>query len=418
MKTSSWEIIIAGFIFVGVAIYLIENGSEPQKPPQPPTPPDSIQLNFDGERLKLIELKNLENLENLKNLENLENLKNLSNLKNITNFLPAEIRAEVEAEIDEAMKEFEQESVDVVLDAEEGTISINRAMSATSGTWTAISPGIFAYTKEFDSNELAEAQLSLPFGSIDIIGSSDPKATLTVQASGQISNKKDLHSKLNTEADISPESAFFEIRTRDDQENDHNIQLQATLQVPHQVEVRSTTGAGHISSSDIEGSQFYKTSGGHISLKDLSGEISAETGGGHVTLTDSEGGFILSSKGGNIRTQNSNGSLVMTTSGGNLQAYDFSGSLEASTNGGNIELRLLDLSGNSTASTGAGSITIWFPKNGNAAFDLSGSSVEISSDLNFQGSSSSGTASGSIGNGGNNLTAKTTYGKVILNSID
>lgn len=418
MKTSSWEIIVAGFLFVGVAIYLIENASEPQKPPQPPTPPDSIQLNFDGERLKVIELNKLEHLENLKNLENLENLKNLSNLKNITNFLPAEIRAEVEAEIDEVMKEFEQESVNVVLDSEKGTISINRALSATSGAWTAVSPGIFAYVKEFDSKELKEAHLKLPFGSIDIVGSSDPQAKLTIKASGQVSTKEDLHSKLSTVADINPEKASFEIRTRGDQKREHNIQLQATLQIPHQAEVHSTTNAGHISSNDIEGSQFYKTSGGHITLKDLSGEIRAETGGGHITLADSEGGFILSSKGGNIRTENSNGSLVMKTSGGNLEAYNFSGSLKASTNGGNIELRLLKITGNSTASTGAGSISIWFPKNEHAAFDLSGSSVEIGSDLNFQGSSSTGTASGSIGNGGNTLTAKTNYGKVILSSID
>jgi len=412
MKTSSWEIIVAGFIFVGVSIFLIENNSENLSPPQAPAPPDSIQLNFDGERLKLIELKNLENFENL------ESLKNLRNLKNLTNFLPAEIRAEVEAEIDEAMKEFEQESVDVVLDSEKGTISINRAMSVSSGGWAAVSPGIFAYVKEFDSKELKEAQLRLPFGSIDIVGSSDPQAKLTIQASGQVSTKEDLTSKLNTVADINPETAHFEISTRGDRKSEHNIQLQATLQIPHQVEVNSTTNAGHISSKDIDGSQFYKTSGGHITLINLSGEIRAETGGGHIAITDSEGGFRLSSKGGNIRAENSTGSLIMKTFGGNIQAYDFSGSFEATTKGGNIELRLLDIAGNSNASTGAGSITIWFPKNGNAAFDLSGSSVEIGPDLNFQGSRSSGAASGNIGNGGNSLTAKTNYGSIILKSID
>ena len=418
MKTSSWEIIIAGFIFVGVAIYLIESGTEAPKPPQPPTPPDSIQLNFEGEHLKLIELKNLENLENLKNLENLENLKNLSNLRNLTNFLPAEIRAEVEAEIDEAMKEFEQESVDVVLNSEKGTISINRAMSVSSGGWTAVSPGIFAYVKEFDSEELKEAQLRLPFGSIDIVGSSDPQAKLTIQASGQVSTKEDLTSKLNTFADINPETALFEIRTRGDKAGDHNIQLQATLQIPHQVKVHSITNAGHISSNNIDGSQFYKTLGGHITLINLFGEIHAETGGGHITVTDSEGDFALSSKGGNIRADHSNGSLVMKTAGGNLQAHDFSGYFEATTNGGNIELKLLDITGRSNASTGAGSITIWFPKNGNAAFDLTGSSVEIGPDLNFQGSRSSASATGNIGSGGNNLTAKTNYGSIILKSIE
>lgn len=418
MKTSSWEIILAGFIFVGVAIYLIENNSGSQKPEQAPAAPDSIQLNFGEERLRVIELKNLENLENLRNLENLENLRNLGNLRNITNFLPAEIRAEVEAEIDQAMKEFEQESVDVVVDSEKGTISINRAISATSGGWSAVSPGIFAYVKEFDSQKLKEARLELPFGSISIVGTSDPQAKLAIQASGQVSTKEDLNSALNTTETINTEKAIFEIKTRDDLKNSHNIQLQATLHVPHQANVQGITDAGHISSSDIDGNQVYKTNGGHITLKNLTGEINAETGGGHITINDSEGGFSLRSKGGNIRAENSTGSLLMKTSGGNLQAYDFSGSFEAITNGGNVELRLLELTKNSLASTGAGSINIWFPKNGNAAFELNGSSIEISSDLNFQGSTSAGTASGSIGNGENTLTAKTAYGKVVLNSID
>ncbi|MEX2476969.1 MAG: DUF4097 family beta strand repeat-containing protein [Gracilimonas sp.] len=412
MKTSSWEIIIAGFIFVGLGIYLIEQNSSTSKAP---TPPDSISFNLDGKNLRVIELKGLKNLQNL---ENLENLRNLENLKNLTNFLPAEIRFEFEKEIDEVMQEFDQESVDVVLNSDEGTISVNRKLSAESGNWTAVSPGIFAYIKEFNASELNEAELKLPFGSIEVIGSNDPQAKLTVQASGQVSTKEDLRSKLSTQSDINSEQVVFEIRTRDSQSKDHNIQLQATLALPNDVRVYALTNAGHISSKDINGNQHYKTLGGHIVLEALTGTLTAETGGGHITVSDSEGNLTLNSKGGNIRAQDSNGTLVMKTSGGNLQAYDFGGSIQASTNGGNIELRLVGLTGNSNASTGAGSISIWFPKTGNAGFNLSGSSIEIDSDLNFKGSQSSGSASGSVGNGNHTLTAKTNYGKVILKSVD
>lgn len=416
MKSSSWEIIIAGFLFVGLGIYLIEVNSSNSNPPKAPIPPDSIRHNLDGSNLRVIELKSLENLKNLENLENLKNLRNLENLKNLTNFLPAEIRTEFEKEIDEVMKEFDQESVNVVLNSEEGTISINRNLSAEPGNWTAVSPGVFAFTKEFGASDLREAELKLPFGSIEVIGSSNSQAKLTVQASGQVSTKEDLKSKLNTLSDIRSERAIFEIKTRDAQNKELNIQLQATLTVPNDVRIYALTNAGHISSKEINGDQHYKTLGGHIVLETLTGDLTAETGGGHITISDSEGNLTLSSKGGNIRAQDSNGTLVMKTSGGNLQAYDFGGSIQATTNGGNIDLNLVELTGNSNASTGAGSISIWFPKTGNAAFDLSGSSIEIGSDLNFTGSQSSGSASGTVGSDGHTLTAKTNYGKVSLSS--
>ncbi|MBD3616486.1 MAG: DUF4097 family beta strand repeat protein [Gracilimonas sp.] len=418
MKTSSWEIIIAGFIFVGVAIYLIEQNSDAPVSNETAAA-DSIRINLNGNDIRVFELKSLQNLENLKNLENLENLKNLrnlENLKNLTNFLPAEVRTEFEAEIDEVMQEFEQESVNVVVNTEKGTVSVDKIVPASSGNWTAVSPGVFAYAKEFDATTLQETRLELPFGSIDVIGSSGPKAEFTVKASGQISTKADLQSKINTSTNITADRAFFKITPQTGQSKNLNIQLQATLSIPENIRVHMLTNAGHISSEDIHGEQNYKTLGGHITLKNISGKISAETGGGHISISDSEGHLVLNSKGGSIHTQNSTGRLIMKTAGGNLQAYDFGGSVDASTNGGNIELRFLKLDGNSSATTGAGTITLWTPKSENASFNLAGSSIEIDSELDFQGTTSSGSAQGTIGNGATSITAKTNYGKVILHA--
>ncbi|MDR9417795.1 DUF4097 family beta strand repeat-containing protein [Gracilimonas sp.] len=421
MKTSSWEIILAGFLFVGVAIYLIEQNSTSQKSTETATASDSIQVNFDEDDIRVFRFKSLENLENLQNLENLENLRNLrnlENLKNLSNILPAEVRGEFEAEIDAVMKEFDQESVNVSVNPEQGTVSIDKAISAESGGWTAVSPGVFVYVKEFDATSLKEAILSLPFGSIEVKGNSGTQSKLTIQASGQVSTRAELQSKISTAVNISPEKAAIELKPNSKKPQETNIQLHAILTLPKEIAVQMTTQGGHLSSENISGTQRYKTLGGHITLKNLSGEINAETGGGHIALSNGEGTITLNSRGGNIRSENSTGNLVMQTAGGSLQVYEFSGSVDAKTNGGNIELRLLENRGASAAITSAGSISIWIPKNGDIDFDLSGSSVKIASDLNFEGSQSAGSAKGTIGSGASSLTAKTNYGKVSVKPIN
>lgn len=44
MKTSSWEIVIAGFIFIGLSIYLIEQNSETSAPNEKAAAADSIEI--------------------------------------------------------------------------------------------------------------------------------------------------------------------------------------------------------------------------------------------------------------------------------------------------------------------------------------------------------------------------------------
>lgn len=418
MKTSSWEIIIAGLLFVGISIYLTAQHSEPQKPTTASVSADSVRVNWNGDRLKVIELRSLQNLKNLENLENLENLKNLQNLKNITTFLPAEIQEDFNAEIDAVIKEFDQESVRVDFNSDEGTVSINRAMSISQGEWTAVSPGIFSYVKEFNSSELEEADLNLPFGSIEIIGGDNKQGKITIRASGQVSTREELRSKIETVENISQQRASFTINPKGDSVQNSSVQLHAVLSLPSNVEVRSVTEAGHISSKNITGNQTYQTSGGHISLQNLSGDVEANTGGGHISIRDSKGVIHLNSKGGNIKSLNSEGTLVMKTSGGSLEAHDITGSVEASTTGGNIELRFLEMLENSFATTGAGTITLWFPANANAKFDFSGNTVELDPAFNFLGDKSSGTLKGSIGSGAPTITAKTNYGKINVKVLD
>ncbi len=420
MKTSSWEIIIAGFIFVGISIYLINQNSEATAPPQKESAAttDSIRINLEGNDLRVVQLKSLQNLENLENLENLKNLENLQNLKNLTTFLPEELQADFESEIDEVIQEFEQESVKIEVNPEQGTLSINSIKSVTSGSWTPITPGVFAYVKEFDASQLNQTELNMPFGSIEIMGTTTKEAKLTIEASGQVSNRAELESRIKTTANIGPDKAEFTISPRNKTERNHNIQLHATLTIPSNVQVKSITKAGHITSQNINGKQTYSTLGGHIKLSEVTGDIDASTSGGHISVKNSKGSLNLNSKGGHIVTKSAEGTIVMNTSGGNLKASEINGAIKAATNGGNIELSFLGLNGSVEANTGAGTISIWIPASSNTNVDLSGNLVEIAPALNFNGNSSAGSATGTIGNGTHSIVAKTNYGKVFLKVLD
>lgn len=411
MKNTSWEIILAGFIFVGIAIYLAESYSSHS--PESNTTASSINLDKDL-NIQEIEGINLEQLKELENLSELEDLQKLESLKSLSSILPAEVQKEFETEINAVIKDLKQEKNPANVSASTLSNDENYELKGASGRWSVVSPGVYAFHQKFDASELKEVELELPFGSIEVIGSQESQASFSLKASGQIANKADLQSKIKTVSLIENEKGIFSITSAGNPYKDQNIQLQATLKIPARSALNAFTKAGHISSKNVHGEQQYQTLGGHIKLNNIEGNIKAKTSGGHISVNEASGSFDLLSLGGHIQVHSSEGNIVMKTSGGNLQANDITGSVQASTNGGNIELRFINLEGSSNAKTGAGIISIWVPKTINASFDLSGNTVEIDDVLKFIGEKSSGAAKGQIGSDGGSVQATTNYGQIIL----
>lgn len=420
MKTISWEIIVAGFLFVGISIFLIENTSTSRTSDNAFSTADSLEMNFNEEDIrvfKLQSLENLENLENIKNLENLKNLQNLENLKNLKNMLPMEIRAEFEREVEEVIREMEQESLEVNFDVKNNTLTVDPSSFENKQGWTAKSPGVFIYSRSFDTTSISKTNLNLPFGSVEINGNREGRKNILVEASGQLSTLNDLRSKIDLESSISNGNAVFQLISKTEGNNEHNIQIQSRLELPSNMELDILTNAGHISSEDIQGPQTYFTKGGHITLNSIRGSVSAETGGGHIKVKESEGMVTLTSKGGNIRVQDVVGDLELQSGGGSLQVIDLNGDVKATTKAGNIELKTSTLNGTVDASTGAGSITIWISESASAELNLNGSNIEIDPALNYNGSIQNGTANGNIGNGTYKVTAHTNYGTISIKAI-
>ena len=423
MSYKSWEIVVTGLIFIGLSIYLINHQNTDTVTKSEPAAADSIKINFLDEGVRVIslnrlsKLQNLENLEHLKELENLgnlENLENLEKLKVLANYMPAEVKQDFITEIDKAMKELDHELVDVQVNIEKGLISVEKLKDLKTGTWSIISPGVFAYVKEFDASEIDNASLQIPFGSITVVGTDGNKAKLVIQASGKIGSKEELESKLNAYFHINNKKADFTISTPSAQTSKENLHLQATLNVPSSTGLTMHTKGGHIESTNIDGAQIYKTNGGHINLNQLSGKVDASTSGGHIAMAGSKGIFTLKTEGGHVSATNSEGEFVFTTGGGNIHSEKIGGKVEATTGGGNIELKFSSVNGNIFAKTGAGSIFLTLPSSVNANLNASGNSIEMDPALPFTGTNSSGSAKGKLGEGGVAIDAKTGYGKVVI----
>ena len=424
MKKVSWEIIIAGLFFVGVAIYLL--GKPPvhkattrvsaiEKPDTPPPPPKPSQVHV----IDLQQLESLSNLKELEELEKLEDLKHLEKLKDLAHLIPAQTRDEFLTEIDKAVREYSNDEVSINIDLNDKLIVVNRDFSdAVPGTWTKTSPGVFTYFNEFDASSISSAALDIPFGSISVVGTREPTGKFTVQASGDINSVTDLQAQFSASANVTGEKAAF-IITQDSTSDFLNVQLQVTLYIPEATALAANTSAGHIEVTNLRGEQVFETGGGHIKLARINGKVTAVSEGGHIYLNNSEGDFMLRSAGGHIFAKNCVGKTVLSTTGGNVEAKNVDGEIIASTNGGNVMVFVNKAGHDITAETSAGNVVISIPSGTAANIEAKASSSVDISGINFEGNKSKTQARGLINGGGNiDITAYSKFGNVVIKKND
>src|SRR5690554_5213111 len=112
MVSKSWEIIVAGLVFIGISMYIIDNKSSDSSADTTTAMSDSVVIHVPDLKIKSITLNNLQNLENLRQLENLQelgNLEKLEKLKALANYMPVEVKNDFVKEIDHAIKEKNRE---------------------------------------------------------------------------------------------------------------------------------------------------------------------------------------------------------------------------------------------------------------------------------------------------------------------
>lgn len=194
-----------------------------------------------------------------------------------------------------------------------------------------------------------------------------------------------------------------------------------------------STSGGRIELANLRGNQSFRTSGGRLNIENLSGDITGETSGGSIQAINGQGNIHLTTSGGSIQLMNLDGDVRVSTSGGSISGQQITGSLFAETSGGGIQLEdmacklnastsggsvtvdMRKLIGDVELSTSAGSVNLTLPMDAAADLNLRGSSVNVSSLSNFEGSNARGKLVGRLNGGGVRVDASTSAGGVNLN---
>lgn len=419
MKKTSWEIIVAGILLLFVAIIITsksDNNSHERDHEEERlahiSALEEAERAISSEKVRVINIEGLSNIEGLQELSELKSLEGLKRLKSLATLIPDSAKNDIIADLNAALSELENDSFSINIDIDDNLVLLQKEYKTVKGEWSDISPGVYAYTKEFDASNLEEVSVQLTSGSIILVGSDQTKASITVKASGEIAARELLQDMVSVSMLKKDRNA--EIRVSNSKKEDSNIQLQTTLVIPSSLDVVSFTDGGHIEATNLKGDVEFKTSGGHITLKDLSGDITAFTEGGHIKLSNSKGDASLKSLGGHLSVNDFEGEIEMRTSGGNVSGTKLAGSANAFSSGGNIQLKFNSVGGEIQARNGAGQIDISLPSDINADLNLTGTKVELDSRFTFKGDKKKNQIIGKIGSGGIKITAKTGYGTVLI----
>ncbi len=431
-RNISWEIVLAGVTFIGIAIYLLSSISPSdsstysvassekniRSAPTPPSIPSAIVIDLQN-------LESLKNLDKLRNIRDLENLKEIEfEIKNLDKFIQQHAQKEINEEsLEVELRQLEQElqkinQNDFNVKLQDQKLYINQKYNVGESQWTEVSSGVFVYEDSFSSGNLNSLDFSVDFGNLNVIGNGSANSKVTLRATGDIDDPAVIAQELNIQKNINNADAKFEVTTANGSSISEKINLEATITVPQQVALLAKTSGGHITASQLKNSQELKTSGGHITLSDIDGTTNAKTGGGHITANRVFGNITMSTGGGHIKMQDTGGNLEVKTGGGHIDIQNGEGSITAKTSGGNISSSINSAKDQLRFSTSAGNVSLSLPINIAADLDISGTSASLDDGFNFNGTKNKGSISGTLNGGGLPIVINCGYGNVNISTND
>ncbi len=318
MRSFSWEIFFAGFALFVIALVVTNRDSN-----------ESDRLESEAKKLSHIsEWADLKELSALEKLAKIEEYKQQLELEDPSS-------EEINTPATDLQPAMSIQSNPVSTGVE--TMDIENKTSLEF--WTEFSPRSFRLQKNIPLESFKELSLVLPFGSIVIYGEELDEATIELMASGRIRDRDWLQDRISMDEYATNEGTKITLVTREDEE--YNIQLQATLRVPKSARLTSQTDRGHIEVQDLTGRLELQTGGGHIEIKHSAGELNLMTEGGHIRLEEVSGSVHARTEGGHIEMNNMRGTIQAITLGGNIQLMlkEAGDSIHLTTEAGNIQFQ-------------------------------------------------------------------------------
>jgi hypothetical protein len=245
-------------------------------------------------------------------------------------------------------------------------------------------------------------------------------------------NPEEKVKKLENNPPIQQSGNDIRIGHIDDPELKHNISISYEITVPESTQLRSSSGSGSQTVSDIAGPVEVNTGSGGLKLSSIgagvrahtgsgsieiegaNGSVYARTGSGSINATNVAGGFDGQTGSGHLTLeQSAAGSVHAETGSGGLELRHVKGSLQAAAGSGDVRVEG-EATGEWMVRTGSGSVQLRLPTN--ASFDLdahTGSgSINLSHPVEVQGSIGRKEVKGKVGGGGVPIEVQTGSGSI------
>ena len=432
IRTVSWEIILAGLLLTGVAIYVMKSSHSNDSRDQTN---HSFVTEKDSAKTIIIDLHNLNSLSQLDQLDKLDKLDDNNNeVKTIvldlgffkkTIQVPenADVKANrnLRAKLDSTLKSIPSDSL-----SKHPELVANlshHVLTMTSSSFKAVpSSETLIQSKTFSAKGLKSISLDTKGGRIQAIGSSEGEVNVFI-TSKKGTSKEDFNKKytvsMKTEGGVLNVSvdqhssgwAIFNWLTGNNDTPGNII-----VEMPQGLSLNAESKGGRISCEHLRNGIDIKTLGGRLTLNDIYGSIQAKTLGGEIEAHNLKGSGSLKSMGGSIVVGNASGTMDIKTAGGNISLDNMQGGpIDAETAGGNISAHFKTLTSDLTLKTAGGNINATLPESLKANLDLKGMRVSVPSHWSISGSFDSSHINGSV-NGGSNLkvTAHTSAGNVTI----
>ena len=245
-------------------------------------------------------------------------------------------------------------------------------------------------------------------------------------------NAEERVKKLEKDPPIQQSGNDIRVGHIDDPELKHDISISYEITLPENTQLRSSSGSGDQTISDISGpleanagsgsvkiseiggGARARTGSGSIEADGVHGSLYAHTGSGSINASNIAGGFDGQTGSGHVTfEQSAPGSVHAETGSGGLELRNVKGSLQAQAGSGDVRVDG-EATGEWMVRTGSGSVQLKLPEN--ASFDLdahTGSgSIDLSHTVEGQGSIGRKEVKGKVKGGGVPIEIQTGSGSI------
>jgi hypothetical protein len=273
-------------------------------------------------------------------------------------------------------------------------------------------------------------------GKIDVsVGDADRmivRGTATVRLGLSLpANAYELVKRVAADPPIQQEGATLRLRPPSGADEQRAMTVAYDVRVPRGTVVKTNSDSGATTVSGITGPVSVRTQSAAISIRDLGGDSDVTTGSGAVEADGMAGDLKVSTQSSRISLRNIGAGLHVRTQSGAIEGT-FRGRGNVDVGTGSSAIDLVGVNGGLTATSNSGRIRVsglptapWQVTSGSGSFDLdfdsnaklnldarSGSGSVSVDGSTLQGSTSKGSASGTVGGGGPLVRATSRSGSI------